>query len=105
MGRGDEDVDVVFVGGEEGVDVVLVDEAGALGLGEDEVGEEEEAEVGVEGEPGCAILVVGGSNGCVLLYQARMNHVHDSTREKQEKTTQYISHGVSCAGSDVRRAL
>lgn len=61
MGRGDEDIDVVFVGGEEGVDVVLVDEAGALGLGEDEVGEEEEAEVGIEGEPGCARLVVGGS--------------------------------------------
>lgn len=52
MGGGDEDIDIVFVGGEEGVDVVLVDEAGALGLGEDEIGEEEEAEVGVEGEPG-----------------------------------------------------
>lgn len=34
-----------------------------------------------------------------------MNHVHDSTREKQERTTQYISHGVNCAGSEVRRAL
>ena len=52
MGGGDEDVDVVFVGGEERVDVGLVDEAGALGLGEDEVGEEEEAEVGVERQPG-----------------------------------------------------
>lgn len=54
MGGGDEDIDIVFVGGEEGVDVVLVDEAGALGLGEDEIGEEEEAEIGVEGEPGCS---------------------------------------------------
>lgn len=34
-----------------------------------------------------------------------MNHVQDSMREKQERTTQYISHGVSCAGSEVRRAL
>ena len=38
-------------------------------------------------------------------YQARMNHVHDSTREKQERTTQYMSHGVNWAGSEVRRAL
>lgn len=51
MGGYDEGVDVVFVVGEEGVDVGLVEEAGALGLGEDEVGEEEEADVGVEGEP------------------------------------------------------
>lgn len=58
VGGGDEDVDVVFVGGEEGVDVGLVDETGALGLGEDEVGEEEEAQIGVEGEPGCAVSVV-----------------------------------------------
>ena len=28
-------------------------------------------------------------------YHDNMNHVHDSTREKQERTTQYISHGVS----------
>ena len=38
-------------------------------------------------------------------YQARMNHVHDSTSEKQERTTQYMSHGVNWAGSEVRRAL
>lgn len=44
---------------------------------------------------------VGGEG----LYQAKMNHVQDSMREKQERTTQYISHGVSCAGSEVRRAL
>ncbi len=34
-----------------------------------------------------------------------MNQVQDSTREKQERTTQYMSHGVSRAGSEVRRAL
>lgn len=28
-------------------------------------------------------------------YQERINQVQDSTREKQERTTQYISHGVS----------
>jgi hypothetical protein len=38
-------------------------------------------------------------------HHASRNHVHDSTREKQDKTTQYMSHGVSCAGSEVRRAL
>ena len=56
-------------------------------------------------------LVVGEGERCVEgervggAYQARMNHVQDSTREKHERTTQYISHGVSCAGSDVRSAL
>lgn len=49
MGGDDEVVDVVFVVGEEGVDMGLVDEFCALGLGEDEVAEEEEAEGGVEG--------------------------------------------------------
>lgn len=42
----------MFVVGEEGVDVGLVEEFGALSLGEDKVGEEDEAEVGVEGKPG-----------------------------------------------------
>lgn len=48
----DEDIDVVLVVGEEGVDVGLVEEFGALGLREDEVGEDDEAEESVEGEPG-----------------------------------------------------
>ena len=33
---------------EEGVDLLLVEEPGALGLGEDKVEEDEEADVGVE---------------------------------------------------------
>jgi hypothetical protein len=37
------------------VDVFFVDEAGALGLREDEVEEEEEADVGVEGDPGVVV--------------------------------------------------
>ena len=41
----------------------------------------------------------------MVTYQARTNHVHDSTSEKQERTTQYMSHGVNWAGSEVRRAL
>ena len=51
VGRGDEVFDMGLVAGEVWVDVGLVDEAGALGLGEDEVEEEGEAEVGVEGDP------------------------------------------------------
>ena len=49
VGGDDEVVDVVFMMGEEGVDVGLVDEFCALGLGKDEVAEEEEADGGVEG--------------------------------------------------------
>ena len=38
--RGDDElVDFVLVVGEEGVDLRLVEELGALGLGEDEIGE------------------------------------------------------------------
>jgi len=35
------------------VDVGLVEVLGALGLREDKVGEDEKAEVGVEGDPEC----------------------------------------------------
>ena len=49
MGGDDEVINVVFVVGEERVDVDLVDELCALGLGEDKVAEEEETEGGVEG--------------------------------------------------------
>ena len=49
MGGDDEIVNVVFVAGEERVDVGLVDEPCALGLRKDEVAEEEETEGGVEG--------------------------------------------------------
>lgn len=48
----DEEVDPRFVLREERMNVVLVGETGALSLGEDEVGEEYEAEVGVERRPG-----------------------------------------------------
>lgn len=47
----DEDIDVMLVMRKERVHVVLVNEPCALGLGQDEVGEEAEADVGVEGEP------------------------------------------------------
>ncbi len=49
MGGDDEVVDVVFMMGEEGVDVGLVDESCALGLGKDEVAKEEETDGGVKG--------------------------------------------------------
>ena len=41
----------MLVFGQEGVDVALVEDPSALRLGKDEVGEESESEVGVEGEP------------------------------------------------------
>lgn len=51
MGRGDEVVDLSLIFLEEGVNVLLVDDAGALGLREDKVEEEQEADVAVEGDP------------------------------------------------------
>lgn len=47
----DELFDLTFVVFEEGVHVGLVEETGALGLREDQVGEKEEADPAVEGEP------------------------------------------------------
>ena len=51
VGGGDEIVDCEFVFVEEGVDVCLVEDACALGLGQDEVEEETEADPGVEWDP------------------------------------------------------
>jgi hypothetical protein len=51
VGLADEEVDVRFVFHDEGLNVGVIEEFGALGLGEDEVGEEDEADPGVEGEP------------------------------------------------------
>lgn len=51
VGVGDEVLDLTLVLAEEGVDVGFVDEARALGLREDEVEEEEEADVRVERDP------------------------------------------------------
>ena len=47
----DEFVNVMFVVGEEGMDLGLIEKLGALGLGKDEVREEGEADVGVKGQP------------------------------------------------------
>jgi len=51
VGAGDEVVDCDFVVVEEGVDVCLVEDAGALGLWEDEVKEEAQSKPGVEWDP------------------------------------------------------
>lgn len=51
MGIRDEAVNFGFVLGKQGVDVCLVEKACALGLGQNEIGKEEEAEVGVKWEP------------------------------------------------------
>lgn len=49
MGGDYEVVDIVFMVGEERVNMGLVYESCTLGLGEDEIAEEEETEGGVEG--------------------------------------------------------
>ncbi len=51
VGAGDEVVDCDFVIVEEGVDVCLVEDAGALGLWEDEVEEEAQSDPSVEWNP------------------------------------------------------
>jgi hypothetical protein len=51
VGGGDEVVDGELVLVQEGVEVRLVEHAGALGLGRDEVEEEAGAEPGVERDP------------------------------------------------------
>lgn len=39
------------------------------------------------------------------LYHPMINTVQDSASRMTESTTQYISHGASCEGSEERRAL
>lgn len=51
MGICNEVVNFGFVLGKQGVDMCLVEKACALGLGQNEIGEKEEAEVGVKWEP------------------------------------------------------
>lgn len=51
MAAGDEAFDLAFVLVQERVDILLVQDAGPLGLGENEVAEEEQAEPAVEWEP------------------------------------------------------
>lgn len=48
---------------------------------------------------------MGRTDLVVGTYQTRNHSVHDSTRSVHASTTQYMSHGVSCAGSEVLRAL
>jgi len=51
MSIADEVVNLLFVMVEERVDVVMVDDLRALGLGKDEVGEEDETDPAVEWDP------------------------------------------------------
>ena len=47
----DKGIDLGFVLGKKGVNMSLINEASTLSLGKDEVGKENETEVGVEREP------------------------------------------------------
>lgn len=87
------------------MDPLLVDDARALRLWQDEVEEEEKANVAVEGDPGTRSVSARLMSGGCETHQARMKDSQDSARRQQLKTTQYMSHGVSWAGSDVLRAL
>ena len=58
MRRCDKVLYLLLVVVQPGLDVGLVDDAGALGLWQDEVEEEEETEVGVEGNPERANILV-----------------------------------------------
>ena len=51
MGLANEEVDVLLMLDDEGLNIGVVEKFGALSLGEDEVGEKDEANPGVEGEP------------------------------------------------------
>lgn len=90
----------------EGVDMLLVKKLGALCLRQYEVEEEEKSKPGIERDPldtlveALPTLVTEG-----LFYHTRMNPTHDSRSNAQASTTQYMSHGVNSAGSDVLRAL
>lgn len=107
MGRGYEIVDCKFVVVEEGVDMLLIQDTRALGLGEDEVEEEKESEPSVEWDPRIRREVSRASHAIMQTdaYHARMKPAHDSKSNAQANTTQYISHGVNSAGSEVLRAL
>lgn len=107
MKRGYKFVNGKFVLCKERVDVFLIKYFGALSLGEDEVEEKEKAEPGVEWNPNSFPLaksLVGFSHGAYR-YQTRMNPTHDSASRAHARTTQYMSHGVNSAGSEVLRAL
>lgn len=102
MTAGDEAFNLTFVLEQERVDVLLVQHAGSLGLGENEVAEEEQAEPAVEGDPILVILLAfffhaggrerviacGWHMGGGMTYQPRMKTVHDSASRTTDKTTQ-----------------
>ncbi len=108
MCRGYEFVDCDFVFIEERMDVVLVQLPGSLGLRCDQPQEEECADPGIEWNPAKMIFStynIRMETTTDMTYQTRMNSVHDSTSRAHASTTQYMSHGVRRAGSEVLRAL
>lgn len=96
--------------------MLFVHEARALRLRQDQVEEEEETQIAVEGDPGGRFRLSDGSRPLPPkggggaeegggTDQRRRKEVQDSSRRQQLRTTQYMSQGVSWAGSDVLRAL
>jgi hypothetical protein len=91
---------------QERVDMVLIEELRALGLRCDKVEKEACSDPRIERNPIVASVSSWPSAlGRIEAYQTRINSVHDSTSSAQASTTQYMSHGVRSAGSEVLRAL
>ena len=54
---------------------------------------------------GLASVLAFGCGANRICYHLRIKIVSDSIKSAKERTTQYMSHGLSCAGSVVRSAL
>lgn len=106
MGTTDQFLDLPLVVCQERIHIILVEEASTLGLRQDEIAQEEEADPAVEGEPVEYVLADElPRENTVTPYHPMINTVHDSTSRITDRTTQYISHGASWEGSAERRAL
>lgn len=95
------------------VNVFEIELRSPLGLWEDEPEQEYSADFVIKWNPKerkISILRNKGSRSYTNkrhwdTHQTKIHPVHASTTRKQANTTQYISHGVSCAGSFAFNAL
>jgi hypothetical protein len=111
VGGGYKVIDRTFVILEERVDMGLVEYFGTLCLWEDEIEEKGEADPRVKRYPAerkhgqWEIRDRPRGSTEERAYQNKINPNQDSTSKAEASTTQYISHGLKRAGSEVLRAL